>query len=112
MDEINALVIAPDGLTLATASEGFLAPSTIQLWDISDPSAPRPFGPPVAIHEDTPTSLAFSPDGRTLAVGANADFDDEQGITFWDVSSLVGLRRDLVAVACQQAGGLSREEWD
>jgi WD40 repeat protein len=37
-------------------------------WDVHDPAAPRPLGPPLT-GIGAEYSVAFSPDGRTLAAG-------------------------------------------
>ncbi|MEU8139558.1 nSTAND1 domain-containing NTPase [Streptodolium elevatio] len=64
------VVFSPDGTTVASLGEG----NRPDLWDISDRQRPRrrpvdlrPPPPPGALWSDTPR-LAFSPDGRTLAV--------------------------------------------
>lgn len=53
---------SPDGRILATCS----AVGT-QLWDVIDPSRPTPLGAPLTGNHVK--SLAYSPDGRTLAIG-------------------------------------------
>jgi WD40 repeat protein len=55
-----------DGHTLATAgSDGI-----IRLWDVTDPSNPRPVGGLLTGHTDPVTSVAFSRDGQLLASGS------------------------------------------
>lgn len=85
----GGLAFSPDGRTLAVAT----APSygldpvdgtpgaAVALWDVRDPATPRPAGPAVSLTDagkaqpprpwrtsTASVQLAFSPDGRTLAV--------------------------------------------
>jgi WD40 repeat protein len=65
-DFIYALSFRPDGKALAAADEA----GVVFLWDLQ-----RPGDPPVVLaeHEAGAWSLAFSPDGRRLAIGAKRD---------------------------------------
>lgn len=40
---------------------------TIRLWNLTDPAHPSPLGQPLTGHTGTVFSVAFSPDGHTLA---------------------------------------------
>ncbi|TJZ94484.1 WD40 repeat domain-containing protein, partial [Actinacidiphila oryziradicis] len=71
---------------------------TVALWDTTDPAHPRPFGRRLTTPEDyTVGSLAFSPDGRTLATA-----EDGSGtrVWLWDIAEPARpkrLRRTLAA---------------
>ena len=43
---------------------------TVRLWDIADPAHPRPLGQPLTGSGAAVNSVAFSPDGHTLASGS------------------------------------------
>lgn len=61
--KLTTIDISPDGQTLAYG--GVIG--EVHLWDIGDPANPRRIGRPLPVDEIQ--SLAFSPDGGTLAVG-------------------------------------------
>ncbi|WP_225832661.1 WD40 repeat domain-containing protein [Streptomyces sp. NK08204] len=69
---------SPDGRTLATASYD----RTVRLWNVADPSRPRPLGKPLTGHTSWVSSAVFSPDGHTLASAG-----DDGMIRLWDVRS-------------------------
>jgi WD40 repeat protein/tetratricopeptide (TPR) repeat protein len=71
-DNLADLALSPDGRTLASGScgkrEGFdCAQGEIRLWDVSTGQSS---GGPLVIPMMTQVSLAFSPDGHTLAWGS------------------------------------------
>jgi len=60
-DDVSALVFSPDSRTLAAGYEGF----RIRLWDVETGQCRQR----IRSHEDANYHLAFSPDGRLLAIG-------------------------------------------
>ena len=86
MSEVDSIAFAPDSKTMATAG----GDQTIILWDTNDREHPRRFGQPLAGHEDNPrgvpdpglASVAFAPDGRTLAATSGAQ------VILWDIEDL------------------------
>ncbi len=89
-----ALALSPDSQTLAVLADG-----TVRLWDMAtSQQIGAPLTGPGGI-----TTLAFSPDGRTLVTG-----DGDDAIQLWDVGYLV----DPLALLCSQiGGGLTPAEW-
>ena len=69
---VDSVAFSPDGHTLASGSSPVNGSGggTVQLWDVADPAHPRPLGQPQTSNEFV-DSLAFSPDGHTLASGSS-----------------------------------------
>jgi WD40 repeat protein len=103
--EVYRGALSADGRTLALGrgggSEPFVHWGKIELWDVPSGrelrTLPSPSGPVVTIGSGkfqlvtpdplvTIDSIAFSPDGRTLAAGYG-DKDDNNPIKLWDVAS-------------------------
>jgi WD40 repeat protein/DNA-binding transcriptional regulator YiaG len=73
---VGSAALSPDGRTLITAA----GDGTLQVTDVSTPAAPHPPGVPTrspgVVH-----TLAFSPDGTTLAAGTSSP----NTVLLWDV---------------------------
>jgi Tol biopolymer transport system component len=111
--KLDAIAISPDGLTLATASGDT---RTVTLWDVETGHERAS----LAGHQGPTWSVAFSPDGRRLAVacgrvpaGAEPAGDGQVGeVRLWDLSgprprpraSLVGHGHGIISVAFSPDG--------
>lgn len=73
----NVVELSPDGNVLATTQT---SGGHVQLWDVADPARPVPLGPPIVTATRFTWEMAFSPDGRTLAIG-----DDDFSVALWDI---------------------------
>ena len=119
-DTVYSVAFSPDGTTLASGSED----STIILWDMTTgehiKTLARPTGPFVgptdllAGHTDTVYSVAFSPDGTTLASGSA-----DNTIILWDATTgqyketLIGHKRAVYSIAFSPDGTtLASGSWD
>ncbi|MFI6920769.1 WD40 repeat domain-containing protein [Nonomuraea spiralis] len=88
---VVSLKFSADGRTLAlgTRSEtSGTTTSTVQLWDVADPRRPRRLSTVLSRQREGVTSVAFSPDGTTLAVtgGTGPGVDRRLLTRLWDVS--------------------------
>jgi len=85
------VAFSPDETTLAvgTAFYDGGGAGSVSLWDVRDPARPRQLGQPLVLNNDKPMtmdSVAFSPDGTTLAVGVGFSPGGGAGsVSLWDV---------------------------
>ena len=101
---VLSVAFAPDGHTLATASED----STVILWDVRDLARPQRFGSPMTDQTNPVVSVAFAPDGHTLTTGSA-----DHSMMLWDVADLLFVRDHALQVACARSGGgLDPDEWN
>ncbi|MEO7194934.1 MAG: hypothetical protein ABIZ05_08945, partial [Pseudonocardiaceae bacterium] len=75
----SAVAFAADGHTLAIGSND----NTVILWDVRDLAHPSRLGSPLTGHTGPVASIAFAPDGRTLATAARLN---ENAVVLWDLT--------------------------
>ncbi|WP_460729645.1 nSTAND1 domain-containing NTPase [Nocardia heshunensis] len=83
--ELGTFALAPDARTLIVSSN-----ELIQSWDISDPTRPTRLGDPVAAHNLTIRSIAFSATGHTMLTSG-----DDGGVQLWDFTDRAHPRRTV-----------------
>jgi WD40 repeat protein len=77
------MAFSSDGKTLAIGGKD----KSVRLWDVVNH---RQLGPPLTGHTTAVTSVAFSPDNKTLAsVGLDENNPDAASVRLWDVASRV-----------------------
>ncbi len=106
---VSSVAFTPDGRTLGTGGDSNLgvADGSVILWDVSDPSQARRVGDSLAGHIGSVLSVAFTPDGRTLATGST-----DKTVTLWNVAGIADLREHLHQRAWAVAGrGRSADIW-
>ncbi len=89
---VNSMTFSPDSKTLASGSCGEIAfdsedasvgcsQGEIILWNVA---TGKPIGQPLTEHADSVYSIAFSPDGKTLASGSL-----DHTIILWDMATML-----------------------
>jgi WD40 repeat protein len=72
------------------------------LWDVTQPGSAEQLGQPLTGHIDTVFSIAFSPDGQTMATGSA-----DKRVILWDMDP-----ESWKAKACRKANRkMSEAEW-
>src|SRR5262249_25944486 len=87
---VMAVAFSPDGHTLATVtSSGDLGGGggTVQLWDLTNHSAPTRTATLPEDHYHYLDTLAFSPDGHTLATATSGFSSDAGAVQLWDLTN-------------------------
>ena len=110
---VRSIAFSPNGKALASGSEDNYMPSsnnTVKLWDVATGRNIVTFR-----HTDKNKnsgwvqyavySVAFSPDGATVASGAGLWIPDKGSVILWDVSSLgLGVSQDIFSLSLDGDG--------
>ncbi|MGY3676497.1 caspase, EACC1-associated type [Streptomyces sp. TE33382] len=102
--DTGPLAFSPDGTHLALTGQtrlGASSESRPELWDVTDPDTPVRESVLPGGEYDVTVALAFSPDGKTLAVGK------EWGVTLWDTDP-----EHIIPGLCTTVGDpITRQQW-
>ncbi|MFE6925048.1 WD40 repeat domain-containing protein [Nocardia sp. NPDC057663] len=96
----HTVMFSPDGNMLAVGRVAFDAgdSDTVQLWDVRDPAAPRPVGPPITtVPTEHLRKFAFSPNSATMAVATYGSRDAQSAqssrVELWNIGDPHNPRR-------------------
>ncbi|WP_034213781.1 WD40 repeat domain-containing protein [Actinoplanes subtropicus] len=73
---VSSTVFDPTGRTLAVGS------GDARLWNLVDPERPKQYGPPLTNQDGFASSVAFTPDNRTMA----SAFGKSGGLQLWNIA--------------------------
>ncbi|WP_406051001.1 hypothetical protein [Streptomyces virginiae] len=76
-NRVAAAVFSPDGHTLASAGYD----GAVRLWNLTDPTHPKPLGEPLSDGAQPEVSVAFSRDGKVLASAGG-----DRVVRLWDLA--------------------------
>jgi hypothetical protein len=100
---VNAVSLTRDGRMLAAGGEQDRdRRGSVTLWDLTDRSDPHQLGQPLPADTSQVTTVAFSPDGSTLAAGST-----DGHLILWDISDRSAPRRISQPLAGPPGGILS-----
>lgn len=94
LDWLQGMAFTPDGRILAVATNSSNSAvddqiGSVQLWNVADPSAAIPLGPP--LHATTPriNAIAISADGSLLAVGGSGTSEESYAglVQVWNITT-------------------------
>lgn len=77
---VRSVLFSPDGCTLVVTGYDAHHLGAVWLWNIADPTRPAVVSSPIVSDRDASPSVAFSPDGRMLAVASLGE------VTLWSVA--------------------------
>ena len=100
----TAMSFTPDDKTLVVGGND----GTLRLWDLTSPANPHTIGSPLVHSDNSLTTVAVTPDGRTVFTYDSYD----ETARAWDLTPLHRLRTHPVPQTCALLGsGLDEDQW-